>query len=131
MERLKAAHPDGVVFSGCDELFCGAQVMGADGCIGSSVNVVPEYYQRMKSCLAAGDNALAYRMQRTANTFLEVLAEVGFFPAIKHLLCFQGVPVGTCRPPFGPLPAERGKRVEKAYLDCEEEMRSLSEEKQP
>lgn len=47
LERLKAASPEAIILSGYDEVFCAGQILGADGCIGSSLNVIPEYYQDM------------------------------------------------------------------------------------
>lgn len=129
LERLKSTHPDGVLLSGYDELFCGAQVMGADGCIGSSVNAFPEYYQTIDAHLKSGNNTAAYRVQKELNSLLEVLAKVGFFPALKHLLCFLDMPVGNCRPPFLEITAEQKKGVEKAYLQCDANMKLLAKGK--
>lgn len=128
LERLKSAHPDGVILSGYDEIFCGAQIMGADGCIGSSVNAFPEYYQTMDAHFQSGNNGAAYRVQSELNFLLEVLMKTGFFPALKHLLCFLGMPVGNCRPPFMEISTEQKREVEKAYLQCDANMKTLARE---
>ena len=125
LERLKNAYPEGIVLSGYDEIFSASQLMGAEGCIGTSVNAFPEYYQKIDGYLKKGDNGSARKVQTEMNNLLEVFMEVNFFAAVKHIVSFQGVCTGNCRPPFLPLTPEQKMRLEEAYLRCEKNMASL------
>ncbi len=126
LERLRCANPDGVVLSGYDEVFCGAQLMGAGGCIGTTVNAFPELFVKMSTCLKAGDNAAALKVQNVLNSLIDALLNTGsFFACVKHVLSLQGVPAGDCRPPFLPLTDAQKKLVEDAYARCRADMRGL------
>lgn len=125
LERLKNAHPEGIVLSGYDEIFSPSQIMGAEGCIGTSVNAFPEYYQKMAAYLKQANIPAAQKVQTEMNNLLEVFMEVNFFAAVKHIVSIQGVPTGNCRPPFQPLTPEQKKRLEEAYRKCEKNMASL------
>lgn len=125
LERLKTANPGGVILSGYDEIFCPSQVMGAEGCIGTSVNAFPEYYLKMSAYLAKGDLPAARKVQTEMNTLLEVFMESNFFAATKHVVTLRGVPTGGCRPPFQPLTVAQKERIGKAYELCEKNMANL------
>ncbi|MDR1520325.1 MAG: dihydrodipicolinate synthase family protein [Planctomycetota bacterium] len=126
MERLRAAYPEGVVLSGYDEVFCGAQVMGATGCIGTSVNALPGCFQKIAGYLGAGDVAAALRVQSELNTLIAAFLDTGnFFACVKHALTLQGIPMGACRPPFLPLSEAQKKTVGEVYARCEENVQSM------
>ncbi len=125
MDRLKTANPDGTVLCGHDEIFCGALAMGADGCIGTSINAFPKFFQRIAAHLQANNVNAATALQSTVNELLEVFIELGFFASVKHIVSYLGVPTGDCRPPFQPLTADQKKRLEQAYDQCEQKMASL------
>lgn len=122
MERLKAANPDGIVLAGYDETVCGALAMGAEGVIGTAVNVFPEYFLRIDKYVRTNNLAAARATQSAMNALLEVFMEIGYFPSAKHLLRFTGIDAGDCRPPVLPITREQKTRLEKAYGECEAAM---------
>lgn len=125
LERLKAANPSGIILAGYDEIFSASQIMGAEGCIGTGVNAFPHYFQKIDAYLKQGEISSAQKVQSEMNSLIEVLIDVGFFAAVKHLVTFQGIATGPCRPPFKPITAAQKKRLETAYVQCEKNMASL------
>lgn len=123
LNRFKAANPEGVVLSGYDEVFCGAQIMGADGCIGCGVNAVPEHFAAMAALLRDGRFDAAMRIQNELNALFETFMDIGFFPSVKYALSLQGIDVGECRPPILPLTDKQKARLETAFKRFEKNMR--------
>ncbi len=125
LDRFKTANPKGIVLAGHDEVFCGALAMGADGCIGTTVNNFPEYYLRIDAYLKAKNLAAARETQSAMNALLEAFLEHGYFASAKHILRYTGIDAGDCRPPVLPLREDQRKHLEQAYDACEEAMRAI------
>lgn len=126
MDRLKAVYPEGIVLAGHDEVLCGALAMGAQGCIGTSVNAFPEYYLKIAAYMREERLQAAQKVQSEVNALLQAFMESeNFFAATKHIVTLRGIPVGECRPPFQPLSAEKKQRLAAAYRRCEENMAKL------
>ena len=119
LERLKVANPEGIVFAGYDDLLCAAIAMGAEGCIGTGVNAVPDYFLNIFDYMKKGNLAAAQKTQCAMNSLGEALNQVGFFKGVKYLLQLKGIDVGACRPPFLPLNAAQKKTVEEAYASSQ------------
>jgi N-acetylneuraminate lyase len=113
LERIKAAAPESVVYSGFDEMFVGGMAMGADGGIGTTFNVMGGLFVQIFQAMAAGDLVRAGTLQAQANDVIDVLIDVGVFPGTKAMLKLLGVDCGACRRPFAPLTAEQQAKVEK------------------
>ena len=113
LERIKAAAPESVVYSGFDEMFVGGMAMGADGGIGTTFNVMGGLFVQMYQAMAEGDLGHARALQARANEVIDVLIDVGVFPGTKAMLKLLGVDCGACRRPFAPLRAEQQAKVEK------------------
>ena len=103
LERLAAAYPDKVLFNGFDEQYLPALVAGATATIGTTVNIQPELFLRVRDRLAAGDVAGARRTQSQINAVVAELVQHGVFQAAKYLACARGPVTGNCRRPFRPL----------------------------
>lgn len=115
LERLKAAFPESILLSGHDEDFCPAQLMGAKGCIGSTLNIMPERFAEMYRLLSEGKHAEAMRVQRGVNDVIDAMQRVGFFGALKYILELQGIPAGETRRPLLPLDDEQKTATRKIY----------------
>ena len=107
MERIRAAFPAKVIFSGYDEIFVAATALGADGMIGSTVNLMPELFIAMRTQIREGNIAEAQKIQHIVNSIIEGLADGSFFPALKYALDLSGFSCGACRKPFQPLSEQR------------------------
>ncbi len=116
LERLKAAFPDSVMLAGHDEVFCPAQLMGAEGCIGSTLNMMPGKFVEMDTLIKADKYDDAMRIQHTVNDIIDAMQGFGFFAALKHILNLMGLPAGGVRHPLLDLTDEEKKRVEAIYV---------------
>jgi N-acetylneuraminate lyase len=103
LERIQNKYPEMRIFSGYDEVFIGALSMGADGMIGSTVNLMPELFLGIRDAFFLGDLVKAHELQNIANSVIECLSEGSFFPALKYALRLSGLPCGECRKPFQPI----------------------------
>jgi len=91
-----------VVF-GNDETLAAGLLLGADGGVGSTYNVMPGVYAAICAAAAAGGWDEARRLQYQATRIINVLKRFGVFPSIKAILGRAGFTVGACRQPIEPL----------------------------
>lgn len=115
LERLKSAFPDAVMLAGYDEVFCPAQLMGATGCIGSTLNMMPGFFVEMDTLVTAGKYAEAMVIQHRVNEIIDAMQSFSFFAALKHLMTLMGLPAGGVRSPLVDLSDEEKKKVEGIY----------------
>ena len=115
IERLKARHPEAIVFNGPDEMLIAGLTMGCDGGIGSTYNVIPETYVRLYESFRRGDWHRAIVLQQEANALTELLLQVGLYNGLRHLLRRRGVDTGVSRRPFAPLTAEGAAKLDSFY----------------
>ncbi|MBU5422061.1 dihydrodipicolinate synthase family protein [Cellulomonas hominis] len=103
LERLVTAFPEKVFINGFDEQYLPALVAGARATIGTTVNIQPELFLRVRERFARGDVEGARRTQRQINHVVEVLVAHGVFQSTKYLAAARGAVTGNCRRPFRPL----------------------------
>jgi N-acetylneuraminate lyase len=125
LERIRKIFPEKFIFSGYDEVFLAALSIGADGMIGSTVNLMPELFLGIRDALFSGNLIKAQKLQNTVNSVIECLSGGSFFPALKYALSLSGLPCGECRKPFQPISdIKRGsiaaRLVECSILTCDE-----------
>ena len=101
LERMRRAFPEKLLFSGFDEMFLSAAVLGVDGAIGSTYNIVGPWPKKVLEAVRAMDLETARRYQGAINAVVDILLGAGLFPTLKAALAEEGVPVGECRPPMG------------------------------
>ena len=99
------------IFSGMDEQCLFAMMMDAPGNIGSTLNVMPGAYRRMRACYAAGDVAQALDLQKRANRLTAVMIEHGVAAALRVALKLQGIDCGPPRLPQAPVAPEKEERM--------------------
>ncbi len=112
------------LINGPDEtLICGL-VMGADGGIGTTYNLMPDWYAKLYDAFQAGDIAAAQNYQFMANRVTEVLIRFSKFGAIratKAALELKGFDVGRAVYPAGDLSKDERaalqKELEKLGID--------------
>ena len=104
------------IFSGMDEQCLFAAMMDAPGNIGSTLNVMPGVYRRMRACYADGDVAQALALQKRANRLTAVMIDHGVAAALRVSLKLLGLDCGAPRLPQEPLDPEKEERL-RADLD--------------
>ncbi len=74
------------VFSGMDEQSIFAALFGSSGHIGSTLNLIPGAYLRIRQCYLDGDVLQARDWQLKANQVTQVMIDAGFETALKTLM---------------------------------------------
>ena len=95
-----------VTFSGMDEQVLYARMMGVNGCIGSTLNYMPNAYRAIYAAADRGDMQAAQSMQEKANLVTRALYSVGFNGGLREALRLIGVDCGEPRLPNLALSAE-------------------------
>ena len=84
------------VLNGPDEcLLCGL-VMGADGGIGATYNVMPGVFRAIYDAFRRGDLDAARAAQDKANRLIEVIIRFGVQASLKEMLGMIGFDCGYC-----------------------------------
>ena len=117
LERIKHLNPELIVLNGYDETLIAALALGADGAIGSTFNFMFPHYAKIYAAFTAGDLKTAHELQIKANNIMNTCVDVGLFPAIKYILCRQGIDAGLPRRPFLPLDEDQKARVDAALAE--------------
>lgn len=101
LERLKNEYPNKTFLNGRDECFLSGLCVGADGMVGSTVNIIPHVYKRIAAKFSAGDLKGALIEQDKANRVIELLQTMEFNVGMKYILHRYGVESGISRKPIG------------------------------
>ncbi|MFT3888807.1 MAG: dihydrodipicolinate synthase family protein [Arachnia sp.] len=113
LERMARAHPELHLINGFDETYLAATVAGATGTIGTTVSLQVDCFKAVRALVRRGDLARAQEFQRRINDVIEVLVDVGVFPAAKWVESrLTGVDLGPCRAPFAEVDADGARRLE-------------------
>ena len=94
-----------------DEQCLFAAMMDAPGNIGSTLNVMPGVYRRMRACYADGDVAQALALQKRANRLTAAMIDNGFGGALRVAMKCLGFDCGEPRLPQEPLDPEKEERL--------------------
>lgn len=83
-----------MVFNGYDEALAAGLLMGAQGGIGSTYNIMPEVYMEIYRTAQAGDWETARLWQSRANDILSILLRYPFFPSLRAIVGQKGFDCG-------------------------------------
>lgn len=97
---LRRRRPDSSYFFGFDEIYLTGGVLGADGGIGTTYNVLGKLYVALDAAMRAGDLARAQELQDVSQIFVEALLDTGVLPGMKAALRILGVECGPTRAPM-------------------------------
>lgn len=97
---LQRARPDSTYFFGFDEIFLAGGVLGADGGIGTTYNILGRLYAALNEAVAAGNLPYAQELQAISAEFVAGLMEVGVLPGMKSALRAAGIECGPTRAPM-------------------------------
>ena len=110
--QLWAIHEAGlVVFNGSDEMLLPGLMMGADGGIGSTYNLIPEAFVTLYSLASKERWTEAREVQSQINRFIAPLLQVPVHAAIKALLRWKGMDCGHCIAPRRRLTAAEEREL--------------------
>ena len=98
LERLRDEFPDKIIFSGYDEFLFSSTILGTDGTIGTTYNVIGKFAKKVFEAVAASDIKAGLAAQRQINTVVELLLETGIFQTIKALIEEYGVKAANVVP---------------------------------
>ena len=82
------------IFNGPDETCALGLMMGADGAIGSTYNLMPRTFVAIYNAVQSGDMETAMRLQHKADDLIEALLDYNVVEAIKVGLTLKGYDVG-------------------------------------
>ena len=125
LRQVKTDFPEKTVYSGFDEMVLPGLLYGADGCIGTWENLVPELYARVWSLVRAGRAEEARPLSDAFTAFLAEGWRWGILDAFEELMAAKGYAKRCFRRPSswnpGKVPAE-GLRDLLARLEALEAM---------
>ena len=99
------------LYWGFDESLLAGLVLGADGAVGSTWNLVPAWGRAILEAASTSRREEALRLQRRQLELVDLLRRDGFLPSLKAALEFQGLPAGPPRVPLRPLGAGARRRL--------------------
>jgi N-acetylneuraminate lyase len=91
---LQLAKRGKLVFNGYDEALAAGLLMGAQGGIGSTYNVMPQVYLEIYRAAQRGDWETARQWQSRSNSVLDILLRYPFFPALRAVMAHRGFDCG-------------------------------------
>lgn len=92
--------------SGSDDIALDFMFWGADSWICGPANCMAKACVDLDRTFRAGDHAKAREKMATLYAAMNILESGKFVQKVKHGCELQGIPVGECRAPLGPLTAE-------------------------
>lgn len=122
LERVRAARPDKLIFSGFDEMLLSASVLGTDGAIGSTYNIMGHWAKQVFKSAQLGEYDKARAVQARMNTVISMLVGAGLFPTLKQVMSLYGIDAGECKAPMSPATAAQRAAAEKIkdYIEKED-----------
>lgn len=119
LERIRSARPDKLLLSGFDEMLLPATVLGTDGAIGSTYNVMGHWAKKLFRLAQAGDIGAARDVQRHMNHLIAEIVDNGQFGTLKAVCQLYGIDAGEPKPPMAPISQKQRAAAEriKDYLE--------------
>jgi N-acetylneuraminate lyase len=119
LERIRKEFPDKIIYSGFDQMQLSATVLGVDGSIGTTFNLIGARAKKIFHLVQNQKLQEAAKLQSLQNDFIQKLSPLGLFPAMKELFKLKGINAGYCRQPFGKFDKSKMKELEKLVLLCD------------
>ncbi len=100
LERMRSAFPDKIIYSGVDEALLSAAVLGTDGAIGSTYNIIGHWAKKVFTYAQNNDVPKAREIQNKINTVTEKLINAGIYQTLKEVIALYGIESYGCRRPM-------------------------------
>ncbi|MER8373550.1 dihydrodipicolinate synthase family protein [Mesorhizobium sp. M1406] len=108
---LRKRQPQKLFYYGFDEIYAAAGMLGTDGGIGTTYNLLGRLYVAVDQAIRVGDLARAKVLQMVSQDFVEVLLETGVLPGMKAAFRVIGVDCGATRAPMALAVADAEDRM--------------------
>lgn len=121
MEQIRAkCGKDFLIFNGHDEVYTGGAIMGADGAIGSTFNIMPGLFAKLFSLAQSKQWEAMPVLQSQANEIITELISIDVMAYEKYVMYLQGVfrkPV--IREPLKQLTEYEKRKIEAFFQSSE------------
>ncbi|TGQ74962.1 MAG: N-acetylneuraminate lyase [Mesorhizobium sp.] len=108
---LRKRQPQKLFYYGFDEIYAAAGMLGTEGGIGTTYNLLGRLYVAIDQAVRAGDLARARALQMVSQDFVAALLETGVLPGMKAAFRAIGVDCGPTRAPMTPAVADAEQRM--------------------
>ena len=119
LERLRTARPEKLIFSGFDEMLLPMTVLGTNGAIGSTYNIIGHWAKKIYELASAGKLDEARVWQQHVNYVVSEVNNYGLYGTLKAVCTLYGNPAGNCKAPMAPISfrqREAARRI-KDYME--------------
>lgn len=107
---------DFLIWNGHDEVLAGGLLLGADGAIGSTFNMMPDPFLRMYEVKAAGKWDTVRELQVKTNAVIAHMLDYDVIPYEKRMLYLQGIIANpAARQPLKQFSAEQQAEIDRFY----------------
>ena len=103
LERLRSARPDKLIFSGYDEMLLPMAVLGTNGSIGPTYNIIGNWAKKLYELVTSGDIDSARSLQKHMNYVVSEVNDYGVYGTMKATLQLFGLPAGNTKAPMAPI----------------------------
>ncbi|MGG1513821.1 N-acetylneuraminate lyase [Paenibacillus oryzisoli] len=129
MQQIRArCGPEFLIFNGHDEVYANATYSGADGAIGSTFNMMPELFVRLRGIVTSAELtpvAAVQALQAEANAVIAHMIQYDVIPYEKYMLYLQGViATPAVRQPLKQFTSEEREQLAAFYHNNETLQRS-------
>ena len=100
LERIRTAFPDKVIYSGVDEALLSAAILGTDGAIGSTYNIIGHWAKEVFNLAQNNEIPKALEIQKKMNEVIDMLLKAGIYQTLKEVIALYGIESCGCRRPF-------------------------------
>ena len=103
LERLRSARPEKLIFSGFDEMLLPMAVLGTNGSIGPTYNIIGNWAKKLYELVISGDIESARAIQKHMNYVVSEVNDYGVYGTMKATLQLFGLPAGNTKAPMAPI----------------------------
>jgi N-acetylneuraminate lyase len=103
LERLRSARPEKLIFSGFDEMLLPMAVLGTNGSIGPTYNIIGHWAKKLYELVKSGDLESARSIQKHMNYVVSEVNDYGVYGTMKATLQLFGLPAGNTKAPMAPI----------------------------
>ncbi len=111
MALVKKQIGEKFVFSGVDEMIASAMIAGVDGAIGSTYNVAPELYIRIREAYETSDINMIEKYNVIEQELIHTMYKYYYLGSLKYILEFMGIGEKYLRTPNHTLTPDEEKAL--------------------